>query len=1493
MTHTLVNMVQAASNSKTEVVELWRKYLGPTANLQADFIAEGGDSLTAVRLLRDIENRFNMDFDLSKLTDGITIERLIAQIEGNRAGTGMDTGSNLHLVDAGSVVPDACTTEDGGGRARPMGNAMPARPSLSSAVRESGSTHAAPMQRAYWIGEKGGLDSSAPAVYMMELQVAMLDPAQLQQAVETVVARHEILRLRIDEVGMLQADTEYRVPELAFLDCTAKGADAERELQAFREAMAGVRFGFDGASFAIGLARAGAQSHLFLTLPLWRFDAASTQRLIQELLALATAKGDTKLAEPADFTTYARQWHKRRTVTQYERDRSYWLERLGRLPAAPGLPQVKRGNPTTEDTASYLRHIHAELSQQTWSRLQAQAAKRSLTVASVGLAAFACALARISGSEHFTLTCLISARDSFDERAADCLGNFGETLCLEVDRREQADFESNAMLLQRQLWRDRTHMNFSGTDVAAAWRRQHGYSDGPTFPVTFTLAKDIAGDAADIVASSGRLSVPQVHLDHQILEHRNGAILNIDYREGIYTPGVPEEILASYHAALVALAESDIAWAEIFPGRKGNWPEAPAMGLLTRPGERLEDGFLRNVTEQPDQLAVITEEASLTYRELFLQALHLAERLRAEGGQSGDRIAIHTEKGWREIVAVIGVMLADMVYVPMHPSLPILRKKTILQSSGAQLILSSAGPESDAVLGKALEGARILVLDGGRAPGEDPTAISPRSSERAYILYTSGTTGTPKGVAMSHRAALNTIRDLLDRYAIGPTDRCLGLSQLSFDLSVFDIFGMLAAGGALVLPSGADERNPPAWLDMCHLHGVTLWNSVPALMQLAIDSATDCAFRRLRLVFLSGDWVPSHLPSRIRQIRPEAHIVAMGGATEAAIWSILHDVEDSGSETATIPYGRAMREQAVYVLDRNGRQCLPFEPSEIFIAGMGLAEGYWGDEAKTGASFIYHPYSGMRLYATGDLGRYWPDGTIEFLGRRDSQVKIQGYRVECGEVEAALIASAMVEDAVVIGADEPRGKALHAYVVTLPGMALDRDGLMHKLSARLPAYMVPTRLFEVARLPLTSNGKVDRRALLGLGARDLLAIDEASGRQEARNDLEKKLAGEWAKLLEIPEPGIDDDFFALGGTSFTGMMLMARLSRMFEGRRLTLAHLTSCPTIRKLGAMLDSAQTDDGTCLRPVGGCKGAQALVLLPPIGGNSACYSELISLLAPSFHIHAVTARGLDGEQMPFRSIPEMGQAYARMIAAALPDEKPLLVGWSMGGLVAIEVARALGDRQAGIVAIDSRLAACGGDGRQADDRAAFLEDIRLANGDAGAMSRLLDCDPDSTPEAAFAVAAARVFSAHRQALESYVPLPVAARATLMVAAHAPGRETGLETIFAQVERIVLDADHYTILRGATLASIAKQCRHIVAAPKAGARGMQRLQAILQQVRPGFDEVLTSADVIGQELGFSSIEQIRIIGLIEDALDIDLMADGLHALNVGALCAMLEKES
>ncbi|MER6335057.1 amino acid adenylation domain-containing protein [Streptomyces sp. NPDC001034] len=327
-------------------------------------------------------------------------------------------------------------------------------------------------------------------------------------------------------------------------------------------------------------------------------------------------------------------------------------------------------------------------------------------------------------------------------------------------------------------------------------------------------------------------------------------------------------------------------------------------------------------------------------------------------------------------------------------------------------------PRVDEVRPEAAEGRRVPV------PAEP--------GDLAYVLYTSGSTGTPKGVMIEHHAALNTVADINERFAVGPEDRVFGLADLGFDLSVYDTFGTLATGAALVLPDPELRSEPAHWSKLMSEHGVTVWNSVPAQMQMLVEHLEVGGElpERLRLILLSGDWIPVDLPDRIHALWPEARVVSLGGATEASIWSIHHVVDEVEPGAKTVPYGVPLRNQTFHVLDARMDPCPVWTPGELYIGGVGLARGYWADEERTAASFVTHPRTGERLYRTGDFGRYRADGTIEFLGRRDGQVKVNGHRVELGEIEATLAAHPGVDSAVVVKSSDQDGAArLLGYVV--------------------------------------------------------------------------------------------------------------------------------------------------------------------------------------------------------------------------------------------------------------------------------------------------------------------------------------------------------------------------------------------------------------------------------------------------------------------------------
>lgn len=420
-----------------------------------------------------------------------------------------------------------------------------------------------------------------------------------------------------------------------------------------------------------------------------------------------------------------------------------------------------------------------------------------------------------------------------------------------------------------------------------------------------------------------------------------------------------------------------------------------------------------------------------------------------------------------------------------------------------------------------------------------------RPEDLAYVIYTSGSTGVPKGVIIDHRGAVNTIADINQRFGVGAGDRVLALSSLSFDLSVYDIFGTLAAGGTIVLPESSAAKDPARWAELMVRENISIWNSVPALMQMMVEYAA-CrpdVFQNLRLVLLSGDWLPLTLPGQIKSLRSGVQVVSLGGATEASIWSILYPIEEVSPDCPSVPYGKPMKNQRLYVFDEALEPSPVSVPGQLYIGGIGLAKGYWRNPEKTAASFITHPRTGERLYRTGDLGRFLPDGNIEFLGREDFRLKIRGFRIEAGEIEAALNQHPAVKASIVTAFGENHSqKRLVAYIVPQQNAVPATCQLRQFLSEKLPNYMLPSAFVMLEALPLSANGKVNREALPQPDA----AIQAAKIFVAPRTSIEEMLARIWSEILGIDRVSVSDNFFELGGDSLLVTLLATKIRQFFQ-----------------------------------------------------------------------------------------------------------------------------------------------------------------------------------------------------------------------------------------------------------------------------------------------------------------------------------------------------------
>lgn len=878
-----------------------------------------------------------------------------------------------------------------------------------------------PVQSAYLIGRDATYPFGGVAcTSYLEIAYDDVEPAVVARAWNALVQRHGMLRATVHGDGHQRIAATapwYEIPVTDLRGADPARIDAARDRQ--RDEMLGPATATENwPLFALRLTRTDTGCVLHLLLELLVIDAASLRLLLAELDRLVGADGDVSAlgrAPEIGFRDYVMGVQRLRHGPRYQRDREYWLARLDTLPPAPDLP-VAAG----DSTELGFDRLHHWLPAADLANLTTHAAAHGLTASGTVLAAYAEVVGRWSRSRRFTLNLPVFNRLPAHPDIDAVLGDFTSVNLLGIDLDADDSFAARARAITARLFTDLDHRLFDGVEVLSELTRRAGSPVLMPVIYTGTLGGEISTESAD----GGRIlrgltRTPQVWLDCQVTPHEDGALLAWDVRRDVLAGDTAADAFAAFVDLLTRLAGDPDAWTEQYPvplpaaqrARREAYNDT-AAAAEPRLLHRL---VLDRADADPDAPAVFHRSAAVSFADLRRRAVAVAAALRATGVEPGDRVGILMEKGPEQVVAVLAVLLAGAAYVPIEVTQPRARKERIIDRAGIDVVLTQSWlPDADELPATAKVVRADAVPDADTTP-DLPAGVDP--SAPAYVVYTSGSTGEPKGVVISHRAAANTIDDINQRFGIGPGDRVLGVASLAFDLSVWDIFGVLAAGGAVVLPEQDRAADPSRWAELVDQHAVTVWNSVPGQLQMLLDyfgTTPARAAESLRLVLLSGDWIPLDLPDRVRLAHPEVAVVGLGGATEASIWSIHHPVRTIDPAWRSIPYGIPLRNQTVRVMDSALQDCPELVTGEIYLGGLGVAEGYLGDDQLTAERFLRHPRTGERLYRTGDLGRFHPDGRLEFLGREDTQVKIRGHRVELGEIESALRRHPAVADAAVL-----------------------------------------------------------------------------------------------------------------------------------------------------------------------------------------------------------------------------------------------------------------------------------------------------------------------------------------------------------------------------------------------------------------------------------------------------------------------------------------------
>ncbi|WP_330241205.1 amino acid adenylation domain-containing protein [Streptomyces sp. NBC_00525] len=1118
------------------LAEIWSELLGVERVGRNDsFFDLGGHSLLAVQVLSRIRARLGAApslqalFAYPALTDCAR-----AAIEARAAGQG--------------ALPPIVPVPRAGGTA-PMSFAQ---------------------SRLWFLAKLDGVSEAYHIPLRLRLE-GELDEDALRRALDTIVARHEVLRTTFAQ------DRDGHAVQVCAETGHFTWLDAEDE---------GAPFDLTRGPLIRGhLARTGPHSWtLSITMHHIVSDGWSIGVLVSELNTLYEAfrdgRPDPLSPLPVQYADYALWQQERMSGEGMKRQAEFWRRTLEGAPERSELP-TDRPRPAHQDFtgAAVERVLDAELT----SRLKDLAARHDTTLYATVLAGWAALLTRLGEHPEAVIGTPVANRGQRETEGL--IGFFANMLPLRFDASDDPGLAEWLARTKAVALAAQDHQDLPFEQLVEVVQPRRSLAHNAVFQIAFAWQADTGSRLALPGVTASPLTGPEhttarFDLTLSVTEGDDGCLHTAaEYATALFDRVTVERFLGHWTTLLHAMTEAadttpigrlsvltDVEQDVIVHG----WNDTAA----DFPTACLHELFEAQAARSPQAVAVVADE-ELTYAALDARANGVAHRLHALGVRPGDRVAVALRRGADMVAAVLGVLKAGGAYVPLDPDHPAERLRTVIDSCDPVAVITRTpdghprgpgghpGPDGPPAPGWAPGRPVVTVPPDGPATGPDVTALTP--ADLAYIVYTSGSTGTPKGVMTSHEAACNTLQDINTRHRVGPEDAVLAVSSLSFDLSVYDIFGVLAAGGRVVVPPPGPIPDPAAWHTLVAEHGVTLWDSVPALAQLFVDSApAGASFPSVRLVMMSGDWIPVDLPERIHARCPRASIHSYGGATEAAIWSVSHPIDPAVRHRGSVPYGSPLANQSVYVLDDHGRPCPQGVAGDLYIGGAGVALGYHGLPDLTAERFPTDPFRpGGRMYATGDRARWKTPGVLEFLGRSDFQVKIRGFRIELGDIESRLLAHPGVREAVVLAReDTPGDRRLVAYTV---GPASSAELRAH-LASGLPDYMVPTAHVALEAIPLTANGKLDRRALPAPEG----TPDGDRPRTPPLGEAETAIAEIWADLLGVADPGREDNFFELGGHSLLAVTLLDRMRS--RGLETDVRAVFTAPTLAALAELSHDIQ---------------------------------------------------------------------------------------------------------------------------------------------------------------------------------------------------------------------------------------------------------------------------------------------------------------------------------
>jgi len=1237
--------VRARDPIEQGLLEIWRDVLGEqTIDIHRNFFSMGGHSLLATQVISRIREVFRVELPLRAIFEAPTI-----------AGVAELIRVEQHRGNAPSPLPPIVPVS--------RDKALP----LSFS------------QQRMWFVQQLAPEATAYNLLFVSRHKGLLSVPVVRQVVKMLFQRHEAFRttFAMTGAGLEQRIASWESPHLVEIDLRRIPADRrEEEARRLAEQEGARPFDLEKGPLArISLITLDHEDHLIvLNLHHIVGDQWSFGILGRDFAAYYNALSQghplpemTLTIQYADYAVWQRRCMTEAVLAVQEQ---YWTKTLEQLPLLHLPTDFPRPAVQTFEGGLCAVDIPDSLIQ----RLKRFSAEQHVTPFMTLLACFQLLLSRYTGQMDVAVGCPIANRTH--RSMEQLIGTFVNTLVLRVDVSGNPMFIDVLGSVKNAALGAFANQDYPFDKLVESLQVERDASMAPLVQVLFNMANAPIGDIQlyGLEWEPFEVETNSAQFDLSLsIELEVAKKAYFTFNSALFVRETVERFARHYLAVIesaMSNLQARVSELKVLEETERSrilceWNRTAAEYPHT---DCLPEHIERQAEEVPNAIAVSMDKHALTYRELNGKANQLARALRAMGVAPGVAVGVCLERSVDMVAALLAVMKAGGCYVPLDPDYPRDRVRFMVEDSGAPLVITTAAL-ADRFSGQA---CRVWCLDreGLVRSADDEHNLPPSASSRdlAYILYTSGSTGQPKGVEIKHRSLMNFLWAMKRQPGCTRGDTILSVTTLSFDIAGLELYLPLLVGGRVEIVSRAVATDGHKLRDAFERVQPTIMQATPATWRLLLEAGW--AGSPSLTALCGGEALPHDLAIALRS-RTKV-LWNMYGPTETTIWSTIEQVS---SDSPEITIGRPIANTDVYVLDPHLQPVPIGVAGEIYIGGDGVARGYHGRANLTADRFTPHPFSSnpdARLYRTGDLGRYRTDGRIVHLGRIDHQVKIRGFRIELGEIEAILSRHPKIKQTVVTARDDQYGlKQLAAYLVVHEGREVGAEELRSFLRAVLPEYMVPSFFVFLETFPLTANKKIDVRAL---PQPELPGHAPGQSYVGPRNKMEVQLTALWQQVLGMQEIGVHDNFFDLGGHSLKAAQLFYQLELVF-GKQLPLATLFQAPTIAELAAVLTKASWippwQSMVAIQPSG---TGVPLFMVPGVGGNVLVFAKLARLLGTEQPLYGLQARGLDGKEAPFTSVSEMAAHYVQEVRRMHPDGPYLIGGVCTGGLIGYEMARQL---------------------------------------------------------------------------------------------------------------------------------------------------------------------------------------------------------------------------